>query len=398
MRRPIHANVTAAGAAIASLTLAAALTACGPTVDTRQTRTTTPNSQQAANSTEERGPDGGLITRSRGLSINHGDWQRVGFAWEWSGYPFLSGGARIDELIPTDAGLISIGSGGFVSLLDPQTGRLDWSRRLGDRLTTFVGAPAVDDRIYISTDNELLITEAESGNLLDRQSFARVVSTSPIITPEAAIYGTLDGKLLAHEFGLGVRGWEYDVAGRVSADPIVVAGTIAAVGTRGEVLFVDPDSGSAVGRANISGGLANDPVTDGEALLLASLDQSVYAIEPAGRIAWRYRTEHPIRTQPFVAERVMAVTLEESGLTAFDAVSGEILWTMPELKGEVLTVLDGDEAMVWDGSTLTRIDFARGETIASATLAGVDNVIADSPTNGNLYVIARDVVARFRNR
>lgn len=372
---------------IASLALAVGLGACG-------------SSGSSSGYARGAGSAEPVVTRSAdGLRINHDDWADLGYRWDWTARPFLSKRGEI-SIVRTDTDAIVVHeTGNNTSVLEPDTGEIRWSKALTSTITRFVGVSRPDDTtLWACAGDKMYIVEMKTGNLIARQQLETMVNTTATTVGSLAIFGTPSGELIAHDTASGFKMWGYNMAGPITADPIMITDSIVGtVSQGGEVLFNYTPSGESVGRNKISGGVTAIPVTDGELMFVASTDQSVYAFEAfGGAQIWRHRTAAPITVQPVLIEGVLYCSLDE-GLTALDADTGDVLWQNPKLQGWVVTT-NGPELVVWNGKDLFSVDASRGDMIASTQLTGALGLRTDSQVDGNIYVITRHSIARFRAR
>ncbi|MCA9294209.1 MAG: hypothetical protein KDA20_10385, partial [Phycisphaerales bacterium] len=78
--------------------------------------------------------------------------------------------------------------------------------------------------------------------------------------------------------------------------------------------------------------------------------------------------------------------------------AGAEKWTATGVQGSVIATNAGD-LIVWDGSTLYRLDATSGDVIASETLPGVTKVVADGFDDASLYLVMTDgTLAKYTRR
>lgn len=360
---------------------------------------------------------GDLVTRAGSITIDHDAWRELGYRWDWSARPQISDGANLARLDVHDDLVVTQDTLGVLSALETPTGKLRWSVGVADTLTRFLGTGRVGDQILSYARPSLFVLDANSGNLLARQPMDVVVSTEPVIYNGILVFGTPTGEVYAHEFAspsgklrpppmnTGARAWGYMIPGAVEADPVMVGNLIGVVSQAGTVFFVDPFTGAGLGRGNIWEGLDNNPVTDGERLFAASLDQSVYAFAPDGSLVWRYPTARRLRAQPSVwlptgdaADSVLIVDIPGEGLTAFAGPTGQKLWVNDSVQGEVIATRDGN-LVAWNGRELLLLDASTGDVITAVPLRGVQGLRASAFDEADLYAIGTDgTVAKFTPR
>ncbi|GJM19984.1 MAG: hypothetical protein DHS20C14_21970 [Phycisphaeraceae bacterium] len=334
--------------------------------------------------------DAGKVTRIDGTDITHADWAKLGYRWDWAGTPVLSTGGAIEFIDAYHDRVVVQESGSVISVLDPRSGALLWSADLPGRASRLVGNVRVDGSLFSTTETDLFELDIETGNLLDRRALTQVVNTPPVIYDQLAVFGTGAGEVLAYNRSFGVDVWKYRLGGPIDAPPTRIDNrTVAIVSQVGEVLFLNVVTGRASGRDRISGGLANEPVTDGYRLFLASTDQSVYCFDASnGERLWRHRTSRPLRTQPVLWDNVLYYASPEDGVVALNGDDGEPLWNLPEL-GNAWAVGSRDGAIVfWDGRHATTVDPEFGDVIDRVELPGIRGLRTDRFDDGNLYAVS----------
>ncbi|MDX2148621.1 MAG: PQQ-binding-like beta-propeller repeat protein [Planctomycetota bacterium] len=315
----------------------------------------------------------------------------VGYKRDWTGFPFLTGGARIRSLEIAGDGVMAHETGSTLSFLDAANGSMRWSNTLAGPLTKFVGnrlwAGAGDARgpvVVAASESTVYHLAIDTGNLITQQRLSQVVNTSPLINGNVAIFGTPRGEVIAHLLTGGLTVWAFDTRDAIERQPAVVDGAVAFVNQAGRVVFLDPANGNLLGAATMWAGCEVDPVAAGTLLVCASLDQSIYAFNSRGQTIWRQRTSAPLRHQPTaIGERVYCATAD-GGLTAFDAATGRIAWTSSDLEGTVIGTRRG-RLLLWDGTRLTLVDENSGSALHAVELPGFQRVVVEPFADGPIY-------------
>ena len=87
------------------------------------------------------------------------------------------------------------------------------------------------------------------------------------------------------------------------------------------------ETSHVVWSAQTSTGFA-PPVATGGVVYCASLDGTLFAIEPAtGDLFWKYDLAAPVSTAPVVAEKLVIIRTTDGDLHAFDTITGELQWS-----------------------------------------------------------------------
>lgn len=344
-------------------------------------------------------------------AVDHDAWRALGYSLDWRGTLGLAGlvDRELRQISVAPDTIVTLDSEGFASLLDSKTGSVRWSSEVGSRLTKFVGVarPAGDAaRVLVCTQGEVLGLATGTGSLVSRERLGHVVNTAPAIADGLLVFGCSDKRVLAHRPGGVDSAWGFVARGEFEGDPVVVGAAIGVVSQAGDVLFLYPD-GTLAGHNRVYGPLATNPVTDGRRLIVAGTDQSVWAFEPSGVLAWRHRTSSALRVQPAClpdergSHSVYVQTGEGEGalgLTALDAGSGVVRWTAKGVGGTVV-LLRGDTLLVHDAGAQRAVTLlaSTGDVVDKADLPGISRLIEGE--DGSLYAVGpHTVISKFRPR
>ncbi len=337
--------------------------------------------------------------RRSDFPIPDAEYAKLGYRVDWIGYPVVTHRGGLDFMSPYDDVVLALENGGTVSALSASNGTVRWSDQVASELTQFVGLGRDRNRAIVSAEGEVFQLDMDTGNMLNRQAYEKIVSTAPVLYNNLAVYGTGVGELMAHLLSSPiprVKQWGHDLPGAIEYNPVLIGRTVGAVSQEGAVLFVDAASGSLVGNNRTYKGLATHPVASDAAMFVASLDQSVYAFRPeGGLLLWQHRTQVPLRQQPTVRGKAVYVGVDGVGLVALDTATGKELWTTKGVSGTVIGATK-NRLVLWDGSTAILLDPERGDVIERAKLPKVKILKFDKPEDGNLYVASESgVVAKF---
>ncbi len=318
----------------------------------------------------------------------HEEWAKLGYRLDWQSPVFVPNSAsRNTTRVKATADAILVqDSTSTVSFVEPATGRVRWATELANPLSRFLSLdldPANPRHVLASAEGELFVLASDTGALIERERFARVVNTAPVFAPGLAIYGCSAGEILAHTVGTEFRAWGFDGHSTFTANPVYVGDAIGFVGQNGNVLFLNA-AGSMMGFTKIYDGPAGQPATDGERLFIASTDQSLWAISPNGQTAWRHKTPAKLTRSPVVHDSFVYCELP-AGFSALHADTGTLVWTTPKLHGEVIAIRDG-KLVVWEAPNATLVDPKTGDIIASAEIPEATILAAESLVDAPIYV------------
>jgi hypothetical protein len=356
----------------------------------------------ACSSSPERyspGPDRTLDQRRKDFPVDHAAYAKIGYRLDWMGFPSITGSQPIDFVQPYPDLVAALEHGSTVSLLEPNTGARRCADQLANPLTRFVGMVREGNRLFCAAEAEVFIIDTQTCNLAGRTRLFRNVSTQPVMYGDLLIFGSGAGEVFASLAAGGVGGvkvWGYLAGGPFEHKPVLIGNAVGAVSQSGSVVFLDAASGGLLGQTRVFGPLETDPVADDHLMYVASLDQSIYAFAPQGAVqVWRYRTPGALRVQPTVAGGRLYCAVPGKGLTAFEAATGNIVWSTSGFDGTVIGSSKG-RLLAWDGHEAALIDPARGDVMDRAALKGVRMLKPDKFENGNLFVVSESgVVAKF---
>lgn len=342
-------------------------------------------------------PPTSIQSRVDAFKIDDSAWAKLGYRRDWTGFPFVSGGAKITFVRPSNDLIAVQESGSTVSVLDAQNGRVRWSNSIAGPLTRYVGLVRYQDAtrgdvILACSDSDVRFLNAQTGNLVTQQPLERVASSAPVIVGDIASFGSPSGEYFGHSLTRGARHWGFSTGNALDSQPILVGGDSGVVGMvtqNGSVVFLDPYSGTVQSRTRIFTGLDTNPVTDNALLIVGSLDQSIYAISPGGSVTWQYRTAAPVTVQPAcIAGRVYATITDgnnDVGLLCLDSATGKKMWFAQGVKGTVFATRNG-VLLVRTSDGVTTVDAKRGDVFERVALPGVRSIAAETTNDGNLYV------------
>jgi len=345
------------------------------------------------------GPTRSVDERRKAFTIDHEAAAKMGYRFDWMGFPAITGSLPVTFIRPYSDFTVVLEQGSTLSILDPNTGQRRCTNQLASPLTRFVGVAREGNMVFVASQGEVFTLDAQTCNLVARQKIEHVVNTLPALYNNLLIFGTSYGEIMAHLWSGsvgGVKAWGFLATGTFEQQPLIVGTAVGAVSRTGDVVFLDAQTGSLLGRNRIYAGLETQPVTDGRLLFMASLDQSIYAFDPEGGAqVWRYRTAAPLRVQPTVVGDRLYCEIPGQGLTAFESGTGTVAWTAKGCHGTVIATNKG-RLIVWDGATFTQLDPGRGDVINSAAFPNVALIQPEKFSDGNLYVVSKSgVVAKF---
>ena len=334
--------------------------------------------------------------RSKRLPIVHGDWRKMGYRWDWNAFPVLLNGEGPLRSEPHDGLVVFQETGGTVSGIDDRVGETIWSNKPAGDLTKFTGMDRRDDYVFITSESELFTLDATTGELVNRQRFEKLVATDFVLLGDQVVIGTAGGEVMGHYLPAGIRIWGHDMPGTFDEDLVSIGGVVGGVTSTGRVICVNPATQRQTGLNSIFEGPGAALAASDDLMFVPSLDQSLYAFKGEdARVEWRHLTPSPITEAPVYHEGVVYCSLADTGLTAFDAQTGKVLWVSEDQFGEVIGLRNG-RLMVFDGTSLVAVEPQRGVVLDKISLSNVFDITTSPFVDGPIYLTSREgVVAKF---
>lgn len=348
----------------------------------------------------------------RTFEVDLESWRSLGLELSWS----IAGrsNADVEAIDPEGDVLITVDERSVVTVREDSTGAVRWSiqptspseqffnsiRVPNYAVSNVDGTVTNSDAVLVVGATEIFAYDLISGALLERYAEPQTISTPGLLAFDRVIVGTVTGRVISKRLLNGVNKWSYNMSGAVQGRPVRLAGgQVGVVSAGGEVLMIDSvDGDSFAGPLSIFGGIETDPVSDGGTLYVASMDHSIYAfdVRTSERI-WRVRTQAPLLYQPSLYDGALYVTTEK-GLTAYNAQSGEELWTSADVEGEAVSTVRGD-LLVFTGSELVLVDPGTGAIVDRISATQFEDIRADGFENADLYAVGRGgAIAKFTVR
>lgn len=355
----------------------------------------------AGGSSGEHATDGSRPARSATTTPTELDaYLNLGYRLEWKAHPIIARGNRIQYVDLFSDSVVIHDTGNLVTVMETSTGANRWSSDLGADVTRFVGnIELANGSLLASTETDAHIIDIRTGQLLDRHRLGVLANTRPVLSGNYAIYGGTLGELFAHNLNSGYKQWGFKMNAPIEVRPVRVGEDVVSVSRTGEVVIVQPRTGSVNALTQVYDGVTVPPAASNTMVFIAGLDQSVWAIDRAsGKTVWRLRTERPLRDQPVYHDSKVYVHVPSQGMKAIDAVRGTVLWTAPGVKGHILAMRAG-RLIAWDGQDAVQIDPLTGDVIERITLPRLSHLVTDSFVDGNLYAATNGgVIQKFSPR
>lgn len=329
----------------------------------------------------------------------HDQFAAVGYAVQWRTASIMPAGERVGFFDPLGDLVVVQNTSGGITAIEDDSGITRWADRPAGPLTRYVGNVRWRNFIAVSSEAELFLYDASTGDIIERHNLAEVVNTRPIVAGDVLVYGTATGQILGHQAALDLRAWPVRISGPVVVDPVRTGSATACVSDTGSVVIIDSDSGRSLGRNKLFDGIDAPPGASDQAVFIASRDQSLYALSSFNAsLLWRIRTEAPLTLSPWYHDGRVYCWLPDRGLCGIAAANGSILWNNQSVKGTPIGIRDGT-LLVWSEPTLWALDLRDGEIVEQVDIPRVEFVRMVGSVDGPLYTCTPDgVIAKLAPR
>jgi outer membrane protein assembly factor BamB len=224
------------------------------------------------------------------------------------------------------------------------------------------------DRLYVSTENghlEVLNTANGTRITSNRPTEGRVWG-APALQETRIFIGTLDSsELLAVNADTGNVEWKQKAVGAAAAD-LVVDGDLLVVPSFDRSLHaLETAGGTEKWRFTGDGWFVGKPLVTKDAVYAATMRGSVYALDRAGKLTWRFdRDGLEFRSAPLLAGDTLLVAARNGTIVGLDAATGAEKWTRTAESATIDangTLLESAVYYTTDDHRLLRIDPAKGD-------------------------------------
>ena len=257
------------------------------------------------------------------------------------------------RLIPAvyDGQVIYINSSGYISSVDFETGKLNWSRYTEDVVSTGVD---VNFKIisYGTLDGKLVALSSQDGEEIWRSNTSSESLSPPANSGSHMIMHTIDGRITGYNSKTGERDWFHQtvlpsLTLRGTSRPFIEQGFIFTGFAGGKVAMIYPDSGAIrlelpitlnEGKSELERIIDIDgkPVIIEDLLIAASYQGNITAINLRdGRPVWQEEISS-VKDLVTNGNRVFAVDSRDI-IKAFGTATGAIIWEQENLSLRNLT-------------------------------------------------------------
>jgi len=337
------------------------------------------------------------IDIDRDYLIGYQSARKLGLRINYQTQTYPEAGSGIQLLSVQADAIFVLDGANFLTRLRRANGQRTWRLPVAGRLDIIQGInyQPRTERVFLTTTSHLLVLDDDTGSMIDKQRLGQIASTAPVVSGTFFIYGSRNGQVVWHSSEVGYQWRGYQVSPTIRVAPLLVDGVIIATGSDGRVMVLDAASAAGIWNKRLLNEVTAAPTVDNGLLYIAGLDQYLWAIDIAnGRTLWKYLAEVPLDSPPTVLGGQLYQQIRGTGLHCFatrplDAPGGEILWTSPDVNGDVIGA-HGHRLFVWDADkrVLAVVDAARGGVMTTVTLPDVKHIYMRGA--GELYAADDD--------
>jgi outer membrane protein assembly factor BamB len=159
--------------------------------------------------------------------------------------------------------------------------------------------------------------------------------------------------------------------------PIIQNGAIYAATPDGAVVKVDPQTGGIVWRAMIDKKLSAGVGSDGKVTAVVTREGTVVALDESGQVKWRAQATSDVSIPPVVAYGVVVVRSGDYRVQAFNAETGDRIWSV-QRPGPALTLRAPAQMIMVEGLVVS--------AIPGGKLIGINAVSGDIQWEGTVAI------------
>ena len=313
--------------------------------------------------------------------------REIGYSLEWLSDLALADQERVEHATAMDGTLITIElPGNMVSAISLRDGSPMWRRLLGSPNDVLYKPTWGNEHVVINSGSTVYQLQPANGKLESLSRPASPVANSPAVKNRYAFYGTISGKVIAHDLRAGYAKAEYDMGERILARPVFVRNDMFVVNASGQFARL-ATTGPLLGLVwanKVWERVSNTPVVSRLGIFFTSDDRTLYAIDPdTGSEMWKQRLEEPFRGGAWVDETLVITQSADDVTRTFDAAdNGRMMWTLSPSATPLARVDDhlvmyrDDEILIVQPQTGKVLDQAKTKPLAHLLHVGEGVLIA----------------------
>ena len=190
-------------------------------------------------------------------------------------------------------------------------GKVVWRRQLGGAVRA-APVPTPAGIAVATTADTLFLVEGAKGEVTRRLALPGAVLAGPALGPAAdRLYlGTTGGQILAVALPALTVAWDCSAGDAIYGALAIARDTVFALARNGTLWLIPRDGPAAGGARSVALGIVATagPTPLSHGVLAGSVSGEVVLVDPAsGSIAWRAQVEGPIEQPPLVRDRQLVV-------------------------------------------------------------------------------------------
>lgn len=327
---------------------------------------------------------------------------QFGYRVAWNRQPFAGGNrASIEQVTLAGDSLFTVDSANNLTRIQRANGNRMWSAPVAGPADSIMGvrrAPRGDrDVLLVITEGDIHVLDTNNGVQLDRQQLQRIASTAPMLIPPLLVYGTLNGTLIWHHYGMATYVGGYTLQGAITVPPQIIGDIVIVVTDRGHVMALDVDARTQIWSAFTRDAIVARPALTPNAVYVTSVDQFIRAYDlGTGLVLWSRLHSGALREPPVAIGDRIYVQTPDQGLVCYEALpfedfDGNVFWSNDKITGTVIG-RHGERLTAWDGGArrLTLFDEKTGDVLDTIPLPKAKALLLSSFDSGDLYAIGDD--------
>jgi outer membrane protein assembly factor BamB len=264
-----------------------------------------------------------------------------------------------------DSGSIYLGRDDSLVALDAATGTDLWQLVTGESM---VGVGTGQELVVAAGADGLLVAASADGTERWRRPLGMSMTVAPLVTHDA-VYAVAGTTLMAVDALSGEERWRADEGGSILGTPLLASGLVVPSGAT--LRSYDPSTGSEQWSVDLGSAVSTAPTLVGDTLVAGDWDGEIVGVDPgSGSVRWRSDGHAPFVLSPPAASGSVAVLTDDSGdVTAVDVVDGSVRWSHEADTGwaaDGTPVIEQDTLYLVDvGGVLHVIDADTGQELWS---------------------------------
>ncbi len=322
----------------------------------------------------------------------------AGLKMVWQSEMPLKVGEELKQLYVIGDRVYGLSSFNYLAAMNRDTGKVAFSRSLGEQAFPVLGFSHFEDEIYSIVGNKLMEIDLGFGEDRGEKNFDFGVVCPAARNSNYFYIGGSDRRVHTYNARNKVQVFE---AAAISDSPItyILADEEYVVFSTevGDVLCITPDRPRQLWKQfKADGAIVGPMVSDRVRLIFASKDTNVYSIDLfSGELEWKYPAGAVLKQGPIVTARVVYQYVEERGLAAIDKITGVFKWQVAD-GAELLAESGGKAYVISREGKLIVMDNTEGERLYSVNLVGVSRYSANVNDSKMYIADARGRIACLR--